>query len=158
MLLREICFLYNCDDAVATINLPYHFYQYCQPINNSVGQYEDTKLILEEARTKWHSTGHVPDDRFRAFYPNRTSATANPGSSNNVVLCSEYASVDIQNLAGNDPARFNVVVNQQQLQQQQQQAQQQPLQQPPQQGKLRWFTYAPCGSYSVTNSAYIGQL
>jgi hypothetical protein len=47
--------------------------------------------------------------------------TANPGSS--VVLCSEYASVDIQNLAGHDNGnnsspRF-IVVNQQQQQQQQ---------------------------------------
>ena len=80
----------------------------------------------------------MPEDRYRGFYPNRTSLgtanvnTVNPGGSS-VVLCSEYASVDIQNLAGNNDngnsPRFIVVNQQQQQMQQQQQQQQQLLQQ-----------------------------
>ena len=50
---------------------------------------------FEECRSKWHSTGHVPTLSTTGF---RTSL---PATSTNLIqnpLCSEYASVDIQNI------------------------------------------------------------
>lgn len=62
--------------------------------------------VLEDARTKWHSTGHVPESRSH-FRSSLTTAPGNTlalgGSSmlvnNNVT---EYASVDIQSMTTNN--------------------------------------------------------
>ncbi|XP_059092604.1 discoidin domain-containing receptor 2-like [Tigriopus californicus] len=68
--------------------------------------------VLEDARTKWHSTGHVPESRshFRSSLttaPGNTLAMAGSGMlvNNNVT---EYASVDIQSMtaANNGMSRF----------------------------------------------------
>ena len=58
---------------------------------------EDTHLLGDDLRTKWHSTGHVPDT-FRTSLLSATTNNHAPVAARNGV---EYASVDIQNLNGN---------------------------------------------------------
>ena len=53
--------------------------------------------IFEECRSKWHSTGHMDFTQNRTPVPLRTSMQ--PTNITNNPLCSEYASVDIQNIS-----------------------------------------------------------
>lgn len=52
--------------------------------------------VFEDCRSKWHSTGHMDftssQQVVRSSVPQQAHITSNP-------LCSEYASVDIQNIA-----------------------------------------------------------
>ncbi len=67
-------------------------------------QQQQAARSFEDCRSKWHSTGHVADlgptaasTGFRGFGRSSMASTANITSN---PMCSEYASVDVQNLGG----------------------------------------------------------
>ena len=53
--------------------------------------------IFEDCRSKWHSTGHMDFNQTQTPVPLRSSMQGTANITNNP-MCSEYASVDIQNI------------------------------------------------------------
>jgi hypothetical protein len=75
---------------------PMHLAEYDQQMAFIDPQNNQQQRSFEDCRSKWHSTGHVADltasaRGFRSSLNSTSNITANP-------LCSEYASVDIQNI------------------------------------------------------------